>query len=76
MVANVVRNEKRERGNIQIKEHVKTNRNRKYTSCKNKNPDKNIQECAGRKQVETEMKIVGIQDEAITKRGRRKRRWK
>ena len=35
MVANVVRNEKRERGNIQIKEHVKTNRDRKYTSHKN-----------------------------------------
>ena len=47
----------------------KSNKSRKYTSCKNKNPDKNIQECAGRKQVETEMKIVGIQDEAITKRG-------
>ena len=81
MVANVVRKEERERGNIQIKEHVKTNRDRKYTSYKNKNknknPDQNIQECVGRKHAETEKKIAEIQDEAMVKQvGRRKRKWK
>ena len=79
MVANVVRKEERERENIKIKEHVKTNRDRKYTSYKNKNknPDQNIQECVGRKHVETEKKIAEIQDEAMAKQvGRRKRKWK